>query len=112
MPSLLSTCEPLLRVLGSTSFVYLKNPIIQKARKELFHCITEICYNLIKGNIPLNTNLEAWLKKNNLFIKILADKKITIARKRKYLLRTKPDFLPKLFSLVDNHAEKNPADSA
>ena len=92
-------------------FGYLKKPILQKAKKDIFYCITEIYYNLIKGNIPLDTvTQQAWLKKNFALITLLSKKKVAVSRKRKYLLRTKTEFLAKLFELALNHAEETPSD--
>lgn len=103
MSSLLSQCEPVLHLLGSTSFTYLRKPVLQKAKNNVFYCITEICYNLLKSTIVLSDTQQIWVRKNRAFISILGDKKVPVTRKRKYLLRAKPDFLPKLLDIIQGH---------
>lgn len=103
MSTLLSECEPILRLLGSNSFTYLRKSILQKAKNNVFYCITEICYNLLKSTIVVNNLQQNWIRKNRPLISILANKKVPISRKRKCLLRTQPDFLPKLYDLIQGN---------
>lgn len=99
-PVLLTQCKPVLQLLRSTSFTYLKKPVIEKAKINVFHCITEICYNLLRSTLALDDIQQVWIQKNLPVITILSSKKVPVSIKRKYLLRAKFDFLPKLLNLI------------
>ena len=81
MSALLSQCEPVIKLLSSTSFTYLKKPILQKARNNLFNCITEICFNLLKSTVVLDEAQENRIKQNRALVSILGTKKFQFPAK-------------------------------
>lgn len=61
--------------------------------------ICEICLNVLKGNIPLNSEQYSRLKKHKTFIKLLADKKSSVKKKRK-VVKQSGGFIGPLLSIA------------
>ncbi len=94
----LSQYYPLLKVLSLKKFNKVNKYIIRNSEKHLIQCITEICYNLTKGIIPLTSEQESWTKRNRKYIETLAETKTSACKKRKLLLRKNGEFLTKILT--------------
>jgi len=73
--------EPFLRLLARSSSKRRK-VLLHQATKEELTALFEICLNIIKGNIPLNTKQEKTLKHHRKLIRQLADKKNSFQSKK------------------------------
>lgn len=71
-------------------------PIITKAKPELFHCLSDICHNILNGNIQLKISEKDRLGKYKKDIRKIADKKSTV--KQKKILVQKGGFLGSLLA--------------
>ena len=60
--------------------------ILSKGKTELFHCISDICHNILNGNIDLRHSDKDKLKKYKNHIRKIADKKTT-AKSKKVLVQ-------------------------
>lgn len=68
---------------------------------DFIHCISEICLNVLKGNVPLTPCQYKKLKRQKNVIRQLADKKKGLINKRRALTRQSGGFLfPLLASVV------------
>ena len=72
--------EPFLRLLTRSSAKRRKVLLRQASKKELT-ALFEICLNIIKGNIPLNSAQFKKLKKHQRVIRTLSDKKVPLRKK-------------------------------
>ncbi len=67
----------------------LKTPLLKKiikySDKDFIHAISEICDNVIKGNVPLTKHQFKGLKRYYKHLKIIANKKKSIALKKKHI---------------------------
>ena len=72
--------EPFLRLLTRSSAKRRKVLLRQASKKELI-ALFEICLNIIKGNIPLNSTQFKKLEKHQRVIRTLSDKKGGIEKK-------------------------------
>ena len=79
--------EPFLRLLTRSSAKRRKVLLRQASKKELT-ALFEICLNIIKGNIPLNSTQFKKLKKHQRVIRTLSDKKVPL-RKKKIIVNQK-----------------------
>ena len=72
--------------------------IIKNADKKLLHCLSEICLNLVRRQIPLKPNEIKNLKKYEKEIRILAERKHSLVKRKKVLI--KGGFFPSLLGLL------------
>ena len=72
--------------------------IIKNADKSLLMCLSEICLNLVKRNIPLRANEIKRLRKFESEIRILAERKHSLTKRKKILL--KGGLLPSILSIL------------
>ena len=75
-----------------------QNNIIKFADKPLLICLSEICLNLVKRNIPLKSQDIKRLKKYESEIRTLSEKKHSLTKRKKILSRG--GLLPGLLSIL------------
>lgn len=61
------------------------NSIINSAKSDLICCISEICHNLLKGNVELSNDQSTKLAKYKNQIRSVAGKKASIKSKKKLI---------------------------
>jgi len=76
--------EPFLRLISRSSPKKRKQLLQQASKKELT-TLFEICLNIIKGNIPLNSTQFKNLKRHKKLIRTLSNKKVSFKEKKKNL---------------------------
>ena len=72
--------------------------IIKTARPDLVNCFTEICYNVLNGNINLSPAYKKKLAKNKKTIRAIAKKSTKASSRRNHI--QKGGFLPLILPLV------------
>lgn len=90
---------PLLKALTKASPRKRKD-ILRGCSNDLLHSLSEIALNLLKGNIPLSSQQYAALKRQKNKIRLLADRKISLRRKRRTLQQTGGFLLPLLATAI------------
>ena len=60
--------------------------IITNAKPQLLHCISDVCYNVLKGNVPLSSKEKHKLQKYKSGMRKIADRKTTL-KARKVLIQ-------------------------
>ena len=72
--------------------------LLKNSSKDLISCISDVAYNVGRGNIPLTTCQYKSLKRGKKSIRILSDPKVGDKRKRTLLMKQKGSgfFLPLL----------------
>ena len=68
-------------VLLTRSSAKRRKVLLRQASKKELTALFEICLNIIKGNIPLNSTQFKKLKKHQRVIRILSDKKVPYEKK-------------------------------
>lgn len=63
--------------------------VLREADWNLIKAITEIAYNIVKGNVELKRGIKKQLGKYSAAINRIADLKISYDAKKKYLLKNK-----------------------
>ena len=82
MSKRLRTNQPFLHLLARSSAKRRKS-LLKQATKDELATLFEICLNILRGNIPLNSYMHKKLKKEQKTLRTLADKKISLKRKKK-----------------------------
>ena len=72
--------------------------IIKNADKSLLICLSEICLNLVRQNVPLTAKHIKKLKRFEPEIRTLAERKHSLAKRKKILL--KGGLIPSLLSIL------------
>ena len=72
-----------------------RKKMIQQAPKELIHCISECCQNVLKGNVSLSNRQKQQLKSKRHHLRQLADRTVPVPKKKK-ILNQQGGFLPLL----------------
>lgn len=75
-----------LRILNACS-PPLRKDLLKKFPKSIINCISECCLNTLKGNVPLNTKQKKTLSRHKHTLRLLADKKISVNKKRNVLIQ-------------------------
>lgn len=75
-----------LRILNACS-PPLRKDLLKKFPKSIINCISECCLNTLKGNVPLNLKQKKTLSRHKHTLRLLADKKISIHKKRNVLVQ-------------------------
>ena len=88
-----------LRVLAKSN-PKLRRAILQCCHNDLIKAICEVTLNVLKGVVPVNEKQKRKLRRHKTVLRALADKKISIKRKREYLNQTGGNFLPFLLPPV------------
>jgi hypothetical protein len=87
---------PCLQVLA-TSKPSLQKAILCKCDKDLIYCICECAYNFLgKSSVPYPRKTINGLKKHKRLLRLLADKRVQLAKKKKQLVNQSGGFLPTL----------------
>jgi len=69
--------------------------------KDFTHLICEICFNILRKNVPLSSNQISELRKYKRPIKILADRTVSLSKKKRLISQKGGGFfLPLLFSTL------------
>lgn len=63
----------------------IRKDIIKRAPDEVIDCISEVCHNLLRCNIPVSSRYKKQLSKKKKAIRLVANKKISHKHKRKTL---------------------------
>ena len=72
-----------------------RKKIVKEAPKELINCVAECCHNVLKGNVPLSEAQKRRLHPKRQQLRLLADKKVSVQKKKK-VLNQQGGFLPML----------------
>lgn len=89
---------PLLRMLLQVSPVQ-RQKLLQTASKELILSVCEVAFNILRGVIPLSTLQYKRLARQKSAIKLVADKRIGLLKK-KQVINQKGGFLGPLLSIA------------
>ena len=74
--------EPFLRLLARSGSKRRKR-LLQQAPKDELTSLFEICLNIIRGNIPLNSTHYKKLKRHRTLLRTLGDKSVSLQRKKR-----------------------------
>ena len=97
---------PLIKKHGHMMMALLKaSPQMRKdmtkhASKDLIHCVSECCHNVLKGNVPLSSTHLKKLKPKRQLLRKLADKKVSLQTKKRIINQKGGGFLPLLAPLL------------
>ena len=78
----------------------VRKVIVSKANPDFINALCEIALNVLRGNIPLTDKQYTVLKKKKKLIRIVADKKIKLTKKKKTLNQTGGFLLPLLGAAI------------
>lgn len=67
----------------SRSSAKRRKALIKQATREELATLFEICFNILRGNLPLNSYMKKKLKRERHTLRTLADKKVSLQRKKK-----------------------------
>lgn len=98
MPTRLRNSQPFLQLLARSS-AKRRKALLKQITKEELAALFEICFNILRGNIPLNSYMRKKLIRERHTLRTLADKKISLNRKKK-LINQKGGFLGTVASLA------------
>ncbi len=74
--------------------------ILRGANKDLIYCVCECALNVLQGNVHLLPTVKNTLKKYKQRLRDLADKKISLRKKRQVLLRQRGGWISALIAPV------------
>ena len=98
--SKLNKTANILSVLHKASPTWRKS-LIKDAPKEVINCLSESCYNVLKGNVPLSQHQKHTLSSKRQHIRALASKSVALKKKKKILGQYGGGFLgPLLGALI------------
>ena len=83
--------QPFLHLLARSSAKRRKF-FLNQATKEELTSLFEICLNILRGHVPLSVHMHKKLERERHTLRTLADKKISLRRKRRLSIK-KVDFL-------------------
>lgn len=98
MSKRLRTSQPFLHLLARSGTKRRKS-LLKQATKEELATLFEICLNILRGHLPLTPQLHKKLKKERKTLRTLANKRISIKRK-KALVNQKGGFLGTLAGIA------------
>ncbi len=90
--------QPFLHLLARSSAKRRKS-LLHQATKEELASLFEICFNILRGNLPLSTHMHKKLKREKQTLRTLADKKISLKHKKK-VVNQKGGFLGAIAKLA------------
>ncbi len=70
-------------MLSRRSSANRRKALIKQATRDELATIFEICFNILRGNLPLNSYMKKKLKRERNTLRTLADKKVSLQRKKK-----------------------------
>ena len=74
----------MLNVMGKNK-PQVNKAIIQAADKDLIHCFCECALNVLKGSVPLNPSQKRKLTRHKQGLRMLAEPKVSLNKKKKNL---------------------------
>lgn len=95
----LSENADFLRVLAKSN-PKLRRAILKCCNSELIKAICEVTLNVLRGVVPINKQHKKKLKRYKKVLRALADKTVSVKKKREYLSQTGGNFLPFLIPPV------------
>ena len=98
MSKRLQTNQPFLQLLSRSSAKRRKT-LIKQATKEELISLFEICFNILEGNLPLESHMYKKLKRQRRTLETLADKKVSLRHKKK-VAQQKGGFLGTVASIA------------
>lgn len=98
MSKRIKATQPFLHLLAHSDTKRRKS-LLKQATKEELTTLFEICLNILRGHLPLSPQLHKKLKKERRTLRTLADKKISLKRKRN-LVNQKGGFLGTLAGIA------------
>lgn len=81
MSKRLQTNQPFLHLLSRSS-AKRRKALIKQATKEELAALFEICFNILRGNLPLNSYMKKKLKRERHTLRTLANKKVSLKQKK------------------------------
>ena len=90
--------QPFLQLLARSS-AKRRKALVKQATKEELAALFEICFNILRGNLPLSTHMHKKLERERQTLRTLADKKISLKRKKK-VINQKGGFLGTVASIA------------
>lgn len=99
MSERLKAHAPYLHVLANGS-AKQREGILHGADRELIYCLCECALNILRGNVKLSNTQKNKLRKFKSNLRILADKKVGLANKRKLLLRQRGGWVASLIAPI------------
>lgn len=75
----------MLSALAETKSNKKRNSLIKNCDKAVIQAISEICLNVLNGNISINTECKAKLKRHKQKLRLMRKKNISVVKKRKIL---------------------------
>ena len=82
MSKRLKANQPFLQLLSRSS-AKRRKALVKQATKEELAALFEICFNILRGNLPLNSYMKKKLKRERRTLRTLADKKVSLQHKKK-----------------------------
>lgn len=76
--------QPFLQLLAHSS-AKRRKALVKEATKDELAALFEICFNILRGNLPLNSYMKKKLKREKQTLRTLADKKVSMKKKRKVI---------------------------
>ncbi len=98
MSKRLQNNQPFLHLLSRSS-AKRRKALVKQATKDELAALFEICFNILRGNLPLNSYMKKKLKKERHTIRTLADKKVPNHKKKK-VVQQKGGFLGTIAGLA------------
>lgn len=95
----LSNNADFLRVLAKAK-PNLRRAILKCCHSELIKVICEVTLNVLHGVVPLNSQQERKLKRYKKILRALADRSLSLKKKKEHLNQTGGSFLPALLPPV------------
>ena len=99
MSNRLKTHAPYLHVLAKGN-AKQREGILRGADKELIYCLCECALNVLQGNVQISSEDKSKLKKYKRCLRDLSNKKISLTKKRKLLLRQKGGWVTALIAPI------------
>lgn len=75
--------QPFLHMLSRTKSTRRRKALIKQATRDELATLFEICFNILRGNLPLKSHMKKKLKRERHTLRTLADKKISLKHKKK-----------------------------
>lgn len=77
-----------------------RKQLLKRATKSNIRCLCEICLNVLRGNVPLDTRSKNKLKKHRKNIETFAKKSVSLKKKKNLLVNQRGGFAGLLASLA------------
>jgi outer membrane lipopolysaccharide assembly protein LptE/RlpB len=98
MSKRLQNNQPFLHLLSRSS-AKRRKALVKQATKDELAALFEICFNILRGNVPLNSYMKKKLKRERKTLRVLSDKKLSLQAKKK-VVNQKGGFLGTIASIA------------